>query len=84
MLGYTCSYTPEEIIYAAGILPIRILGTLESPNSANIYLPVNVCSFAKSCVSKALSGDYSILDAYIISNSCDNQNKIYDIWRNLT
>ncbi|MCK4481703.1 hypothetical protein KAU55_00645, partial [Candidatus Bathyarchaeota archaeon] len=31
VLGYACSYTPEEIIYAGGILPIRVLGSLEPP-----------------------------------------------------
>ncbi len=84
ILGYACSYTPEEIIFAAEILPIRILGTLEPPKSADVYLPVNVCSFAKSCVSEALKGEYSLLDGYVTSNCCDSQNKIYDFWRNLT
>ena len=26
VLGYFCTYVPEEILYAANILPIRILG----------------------------------------------------------
>lgn len=81
VLGYACSYTPEEIIYAGGILPIRVLGSLEPSKLADVYLPVNVCSFAKSCLNKALKREYSILDGYVVSNSCDNQNKIYDLWR---
>jgi len=84
VLGYACSYTPEEIIYAAGILPIRVLGDLEPPKLADIYLPVNVCSFAKSCLNKALKEEYNVLDGYAVSNSCDNQNKIYDLWRHCT
>jgi benzoyl-CoA reductase subunit C len=84
VLGYSCSYTPEEIIHAAGILPIRVLGSLEPPKLADIYLPVNVCSFAKICLNKALKGEYSLFDGYVVSNSCDNQNKIYDLWRHCT
>jgi benzoyl-CoA reductase subunit C len=84
VLGYACSYTPEEIIYAAEILPIRVLGSLEPTKLADIHLPVNVCSFAKSCLNKALKDEYSILDGYVVSNSCDNQNKIYDLWRYCT
>jgi len=81
ILGYASSYTPEEIIYAGGILPIRVFGSLEPSKLADVYLPVNVCSFAKSCFNRALKGEYSLLDAYVISNSCDNQTKIYDFWR---
>jgi benzoyl-CoA reductase subunit C len=84
VIGYACSYTPEEIIYAGGILPIRVLGSLEPPRLADIYLPVNVCSYAKSCLNKALKEEYSLLDGYVVSNSCDNQNKIYDLWRHCT
>jgi len=84
VLGYACSYTPEEIIYAAEILPIRVLGGLEPPKLADIHLPVNVCSFAKSCLNKALKEEYNVLDGYVVSNSCDNQNKIYDLWRHCT
>lgn len=84
VLGYACSYTPEEIMYAGGILPIRVLGSLEPPKLADVYLPVNVCSFAKSCLNKALKEEYSLLDGYVVSNSCDNQNKIYDLWRHCT
>ena len=29
VLGYFCSYVPEEILYAARILPVRILGSPE-------------------------------------------------------
>jgi len=84
VLGYACSYTPEEFVHAGGILPIRVFGSLEPPKLADVYLPVNVCSFAKSCFNSALKGEYSLLDGYVVSNSCDNQNKIYDLWRHCT
>ena len=30
VLGYFCTYVPEEILYAADVLPIRILGSHET------------------------------------------------------
>lgn len=84
VLGYACSYTPEEIIYAGGLLPVRVLGSLEPSKLADVYLPVNVCSFAKSCLNEALKGNYRFMDGFVVSNSCDNQNKIYDLWRYCT
>ncbi|MDH5482265.1 MAG: 2-hydroxyacyl-CoA dehydratase family protein [Candidatus Bathyarchaeota archaeon] len=84
VLGYTCSYTPEEIISAGEILPIRILGSLEPPKLADVHVSTNVCSFAKSCFNNALKGEYSSLDGYVFSHSCDNQKKIYDLWRRYT
>lgn len=84
ILGYTCSYTPEEIIYAGNILPVRVLGSFESVKLADAYVPINVCSFAKSCFDKALSGEYDFLDGYVVSNTCDNYNKMYDLWRYYT
>ncbi len=81
VVGWTCTYTPEEIIYAADILPVRILGSSESTRLADAYCPGNMCSFCRSCFDLALKGDYDYLDGYVASNSCDNRGKIYDLWR---
>ena len=39
VLGYFCTYVPEEILYAANILPVRILGSHEPPALAE-HVPV--------------------------------------------
>ncbi len=81
VVGWTCTYTPEEIMYAADILPVRILGRSKSTRLADAYCPDNMCSFCRSCFDLALKGDYDYLDGYVASNSCDNREKIYDLWR---
>lgn len=81
MVGWSCTYTPEEIIYAAEALPVMVSGDLGSTSLADAALPRNVCSFARSCLDAALSGDYEYLDGYVVSNCCDNSGKIYDLWR---
>jgi benzoyl-CoA reductase subunit C len=81
VVGWTCTYTPEEIVYAASALPIRILGSLERTTLADAYLPQNVCSFCRSCFDQALKGKYDYLDGYIVSNTCDNCGMMYDMWK---
>jgi benzoyl-CoA reductase subunit C len=81
VVGWVSTYTPEEIIYAADMLPVRILGSSESTRLADAYCPDNMCSFCRSCFDLALKGDYDYLDGYVASNSCDNREKMYDLWR---
>ncbi|UCE44247.1 MAG: 2-hydroxyacyl-CoA dehydratase, partial [Candidatus Bathyarchaeota archaeon] len=75
VVGWASTYTPEEILYAADILPARILGSPESAKLADAYCPDNMCSFCRSCFDLALKGDYNYLDGFVTSNSCDNREK---------
>ncbi len=81
LVGWSCAYTPEELIYAANSIPIMVSGSLEPSKHADVYLPINTCSFVRSCFDSALKGDYEYLDGLVISNSCDNRNKIFDLWK---
>lgn len=81
VVGWTCTYTPEEIIHAADVLPVRILGSSGSTRLADAYCPDNMCSFCRSCFDTTLKGDYDYLDGYVASNSCDNRGKMYDLWK---
>lgn len=81
IVGWDCSYTPEEIIYAANALPIRVFASLEATKLADAYCPRNMCSFARSCFDLALKGEYDFLDAFVVSKSCDTREKMYDFWK---
>jgi benzoyl-CoA reductase subunit C len=72
---------PEEVIYAANILPVRVLGSPETAGLADALCPSNMCSFCRSCLDTTLKGDYAYLDGLVASNSCDNREKTYDLWR---
>ncbi len=82
VIGWTCTYTPEEVIYAAQALPVMVWGSLGETNLADAYMPSNSCSFARSCFNAALRGDYDYLDGFVESTSCDNREKTYDMWVN--
>ena len=45
VVGYLCTYVPEEIIYAAGILPVRILGSHEPQGLTEPYIFSMYCPF---------------------------------------
>jgi len=82
VVGWTCTYTPEEVIYAAQALPVMVWGSLGETNLADAYMPSNSCSFARSCFNAALRGEYNYLDGFVESTSCDNREKTYDMWVN--
>jgi bzd-type benzoyl-CoA reductase N subunit len=81
IVGYTCSYTPEEIIYAAGVLPFRLFGTNEGIHLANANLQSYCCSLVRGILEEALSGRLDFLDGAVFPHTCDSFQRLSDIWR---
>ena len=82
VIGFTCSYVPEEIIYAAGMLPFRIRGVGATSTSLadSYYGPVN-CSFPKCVLQLVGDNKYRFLDGVVIMPSCDSMRRLDDTWR---
>jgi len=82
IVGYFCSYVPEEILYAAGVLPYRVRPTgCTGTTSADVYLSHVNCTYVRSCLEFALEGRYKFLDGLVFCNSCDHVRRLYDLWR---
>ena len=82
IIGFMCSYVPEEIIYAAGMLPYRIRATGCTRTTRSDALMSNFsCSFARSCLEFALDGTYDFLDGLVSLDSCAQIHRLYDNWR---
>jgi benzoyl-CoA reductase subunit C len=81
IFGCFCNYTPEEIIYAAGIIPIRIRGSSENIELADAHLPTFCCSFMRSALNQALRGKYSHLDGAVFPKTCDTTRALSSIWK---
>jgi len=81
IVGWTCTYVPEEILHAAGLLPIRIMGRAEETPMADAYMYSNICSFVRNCLEEAFRKNYDFLDGYIGINACDHMRRIYDVWK---
>lgn len=81
VVGYLCSYTPEELIFAADALPFRLFGTRENINRADTYLQTYCCSLVRGTLEEGLSGNLDFLDGAVFPHTCDSIQKLSDIWR---
>ena len=83
VFGWLCTYVPEEIIHAAGILPIRITGYAQETelDDGNAYLYINNCSFSRSCLQMGLRGEYDYLDGLVAGSTCDGARRLFDLWQ---
>jgi len=82
VVGFTCSYVPEEILHAGGILPYRLspTGCTETTEADALMSHFN-CTFARACLQLALKGAYEFLDGVVMMNSCDHIRRLYDNWK---
>jgi bzd-type benzoyl-CoA reductase N subunit len=81
IVGYVCSYTPEEIILAAGAHPLRLFGTKENISLADSHLQSYCCSLVRGILEEGLSGRADLLDGMIFPHTCDSIQRLSDIWR---
>lgn len=83
VFGWLCTYVPEEIIHAAGALPVRITGYNKEMEleDGNAYLYINNCSFSRSCLQLGLRGEYDFLDGVVGGSTCDGARRLFDLWR---
>jgi len=82
IFGWLCTYVPEEIIHAAGVLPLRITGygqELELEDG-NAYMYINNCSFSRSCLQMGLRNEYDYLDGIVAGSTCDGARRLFDVW----
>lgn len=82
VIGYLCSYVPEEIMYAAKILPIRVTARGHNDSTlADACMSRLNCPFARYLLDMVLSGELDFLDGAIAYNSCDHVRRMFDNWR---
>lgn len=80
--GYFCSYVPEEIIHAAGALPLRIFADLAHTPHADSHLQPYSCNYIRSVFEWALSGKTDFIDGFVFAQTCDTMQRFADIWQN--
>lgn len=82
IIGYYCTYVPEEILSAAEILGFRMRGTeAEGTSRADTILSRFNCSFIRATLDLTLQGKYNFLDGLACMNSCDHARRMYDIFK---
>lgn len=79
VMGYFCSYVPEEIMAAGGMLPVRMraVGCTDTP-MGDAYMSATTCSFTRCVLEQASEKAYDFLDGLIAYNSCDQVRRLDD------
>lgn len=79
--GYLCTYVPEELLYAAGVLPVRILGSREVQDITDRYIfSTNWCAFCRDCLAEGLFGRYDYLDGLVNTWVCQHMRNAFCSW----
>lgn len=70
-IGCFPAYTPGELVYAAGMLPVGCWGGNVEISLAKSYIPAFCCSVMQQDLELGLRGSYGALDAVIVPSLCD-------------
>jgi bzd-type benzoyl-CoA reductase N subunit len=81
VVGNFCTYTPEELIVAAGGVPFRLFGTTEDISLADKHLQSYCCSLVRGGLEDALRENLSFLAGAVFPHTCDSIQRLSDIWR---
>ena len=70
--------TPEEIVYAAGCVPIGMWGGRTEISMADKYLQSFCCSIMRINLEYALKGVYNDVKAVLIPSFCDSMKCVIE------
>ena len=77
VVGTVCSNIPEEILHAAGILPIRVRAPgLQETSNADSHLHRMNCSYTRAVLELLLRGKLDFLSGIITTNTCDHMLRL--------
>jgi benzoyl-CoA reductase/2-hydroxyglutaryl-CoA dehydratase subunit BcrC/BadD/HgdB len=80
IFGWLCTYTPVELIHAAGFVPARISGGTTRIDRANTLAPSFVCPYLRASLEHAMAGRYDYLSGVVTSYTCDAACGMINIW----
>jgi benzoyl-CoA reductase subunit C len=81
VLGYFETYMPEEIVYAAGVLPVRILARHEPDNISDKWIYAS-CYPVKDMVNQLLKGRYDYVDGLVNVEGCQWMFNAFEVASN--
>ncbi|NMC33882.1 MAG: 2-hydroxyacyl-CoA dehydratase [Veillonellaceae bacterium] len=74
-------YSAEELVHAAGMIPMGIWGGQVNPSSAGQYVPIFICSIMRSCLEFGMQNKFKGLSAVIMPILCDTFRGMSGAWR---
>lgn len=83
VVGIFCTYTPVEMVLAAGAVPVSLCGGSDKPIPyAEKTLPKNLCPLIKSSYGYAVSDTcpyFYFSDMVLAETTCDGKKKMYEM-----
>lgn len=87
VVGTYCTFTPKEVIYAAGAVPIGLCGTSdETITEAEKHLPRNLCPLIKASYGFGITDKcpyFYFADMLVAETTCDGKKKMYELMKEI-
>jgi benzoyl-CoA reductase/2-hydroxyglutaryl-CoA dehydratase subunit BcrC/BadD/HgdB len=86
VVGVFCIHVPDELIYAAGAVPVKMsCGFYDTISLGEEIAPKNLCPLIKSSIGTIafkLDPIFNLCDVIIVPTSCDGKKKMIDLLSN--
>ncbi|MBQ7732691.1 MAG: 2-hydroxyacyl-CoA dehydratase [Synergistaceae bacterium] len=83
VIGVFCSYTPVELVYAAGAISVGLCGKSEQGiPEAETVLPKTLCPLIKASYGMAMTDQcpyFYFSDGILAETTCDGKKKMYEL-----
>jgi benzoyl-CoA reductase subunit C len=82
-IGYMPIYVPRELVHAAGMLPVGILGGGDQIEviQGDAYYQSYICRIPRSTIELALTGRLDCLDGMLFPSICDVIRNLSGMWQ---
>lgn len=81
VVGVMPYFCPEELVYAAGMLPLGLWGSRRQVAESKRYYPAFICSILHTVLEMGLRGELGELSAIMIPISCDSLKGMGANWQ---
>lgn len=80
-IGFMPVYIPREILHAAGILPVGLMGADIEIIRGDAYFQSYICHIPRSTIEMAVNGSLDALDGVIFPSICDVIRNLSGMWK---
>ncbi|MGE4589310.1 MAG: 2-hydroxyacyl-CoA dehydratase subunit D [Acidaminococcaceae bacterium] len=81
VIGCFPIYSGEELVHAAGMIPMGLWGGQINPSLAGQYVPIFICSIMRSCLEFGMLNKYKGISAVVMPILCDTFRGMSGAWR---
>jgi benzoyl-CoA reductase/2-hydroxyglutaryl-CoA dehydratase subunit BcrC/BadD/HgdB len=79
--GWLCSYTPVEILVAAGSIPTRLDAGDMFLSETNPHIYQLMCPYVRTVFGAAQKESFAPLEGVVFMKCCDAMLRLYDLWK---